>query len=62
MTENKAGLYYAWGQALEKMELWDEAMDMFQRIENDPTYGVHAKKQIQRQIDLKKRAQMSSGG
>jgi Tfp pilus assembly protein PilF len=55
---DKGGLYCAWGRALEKQELYDEAMDVFQRAVNDPQYGDYAKKQIQRQLDLKKRAKM----
>jgi tetratricopeptide (TPR) repeat protein len=54
----KGGLYCAWGRALEKQTLYDEAMDVFQRAVNDPQYGDYARKQIERQQDLKKRAKM----
>jgi len=58
LAENKAGLYCAWGSSLEKLEMFDEAIDKFQLALNDPQYGGYAKKQIQRQEDLKKRAKM----
>jgi tetratricopeptide (TPR) repeat protein len=57
-TDQKAGLYCTWGRSLEKQELYDEAIDMFQKAVNDPQWGGYAKKQIERQADLKKRAAM----
>jgi tetratricopeptide (TPR) repeat protein len=54
----KAGLYCTWGRSLEKQELYDEAIEMFQKAVNDPQWGDYAKKQIKRQADLKKRAQL----
>jgi tetratricopeptide (TPR) repeat protein len=60
-TDSKAGLYCTWGRSLEKQELYDEAIEMFQRAVNDPQYGGYAKKQIQRQEDLKKRRKMMKG-
>lgn len=62
VTDDKAGLYCTWGRSLEKMELYDEAMEIFQRATGDPQWGGYARKQIQRQEDLKKRAKMMSGG
>ena len=62
MAENKAGLYVTWGRSLEKMELYDEAIEIFQRAVGDAQYGGYARKQIQRQEDLKKRARAMSGG
>ena len=58
LTTKTGGLYCAWGRALEKQQLYDEAIDIFQRAVSDPQYGSYAKKQIQRQEDLKKRAKM----
>lgn len=58
MTDQKAGLYCTWGRSLEKMQLFDEAIDIFQKAINDPQWGSYAKKQIKRQLDLKKRAEM----
>jgi len=60
-STEKGGLYYTWGQSLEKLELYEEAIEAFQRCLSDPVYGAHAKKQIQRQEDLKKRAKMMRG-
>jgi len=57
-TEQKGGLYCTWGRSLEKQQLYDEAIDMFQKAVNDPQWGGYAKKQIQRQADLKKRDAM----
>ena len=62
LTDKKGGLYCTWGRSLEKMELYDEAIEMFQRALSDPQYGGYARKQIQRQEDLKKRARAISGG
>jgi tetratricopeptide (TPR) repeat protein len=56
--DKKAGLYCTWGRSLEKQTLYDEAIDMFSKAVNDPQWGGYAKKQIQRQQDLKKRAAM----
>lgn len=58
VSDEKGGLYCAWGRALEKQQLYDEAMDIFQRAVNDPQYGSYAKKQIERQVELKQRAKM----
>jgi Tfp pilus assembly protein PilF len=59
LTEDKkAGLYCTWGRSLEKQTLYDEAIDIFSKALNDPQWGGYAKKQIQRQQDLKKRAAM----
>jgi tetratricopeptide (TPR) repeat protein len=57
-TDQKAGLYCTWGRSLEKQQLYDEAIDMFQKAVNDPQWGGYAKKQIKRQEDLKKRDAM----
>ena len=38
-TEQKAGLYCTWGRSLEKQQLYDEAIDMFQKAVNDPQWG-----------------------
>jgi Tfp pilus assembly protein PilF len=57
-TEEKGGLYCTWGRSLEKQKLYDEASDMFQKAVNDPQWGGYAKKQIERQADLKKRDAM----
>ncbi len=57
-TDQKGGLYCQWGKALEKKGLYEEAKDQFQRAVNDPQWGDYAKKQLQRQDDLIKRAQM----
>jgi len=57
-ADNKAGLYVTWGRSLEKEKRFDEAIEMFQRAVHDPRYGGYAKKQIARQIDLKKREKM----
>ena len=62
LTDKIGGLYCTWGRSLEKMELYDEAIEMYQRALNDPQYGGYARKQIQRQEDLKKRARAMSGG
>lgn len=58
LTDEKGGLYCMWGRSLEKMKLFDEAMDVFQRAVDDPQWGTYARKQIQRQIDLKKREEL----
>lgn len=55
LTEEKGGLYCTWGLSLEKQQLYDEAMDMFYKAVNDPQWGNYAKKQIERQENLKKR-------
>jgi len=60
-ADKKAGLYCAWGQSLEKMTLYDEAIEKFELAVNDPQYGSYAKKQIQRQMDLKKREKAMKG-
>ncbi|UCG53182.1 MAG: tetratricopeptide repeat protein, partial [Candidatus Latescibacterota bacterium] len=57
VAEKKAGLYCAWGKSLEKLQLYDEAVSRFEKAVNDPQWGSYARKQIQRQIDLKKRAE-----
>ena len=58
VSKNPAGLYCYWGKALEKMERFDEAIEKFQMAEHDAQYGAYAAKQIRRQGDLKKIAQM----
>jgi len=58
LTDQKGGLYCMWGRSLEKQKLFDEAMDIFQRAVDDPQWGDYAKKQILRQIDLKKREEL----
>jgi tetratricopeptide (TPR) repeat protein len=57
VAENKAGLYCAWGKSLEKLKLHDEAIAQFEKAIGDAQWGDYAKKQIQRQSDLKKRAE-----
>ena len=54
----KGGLYCQWGRALEKKTLYDEASEMFQRATSDAQWGGYAKKQIQRQSDLKIRVRI----
>jgi len=56
LTDEKAGLYCTWGRSLEKQQLYDEAIDMFSRAVDDPQWGGYAKKSIERQVNLKKRA------
>lgn len=56
-TDKKAGLYVAWGEALEKIGSYDEAASVFQRAAGDPQWGQYAKAKITRQENLKKRAQ-----
>lgn len=62
--ESKTGqepfLYYQWGVALSKFEQFDDATAMFQKVLsfNDPQWNDAAKKQIDRQAALKKRAEM----
>jgi tetratricopeptide (TPR) repeat protein len=60
-ANKKAGLYCAWGQSLEKMTLYDQAIEKFELAVNDPQYGGYAKQQIQRQRDLKKREKAMKG-
>ena len=57
-ADKKAPLYYEWGRGLEGLKRYDEAIDMFLKVGNDATWGSAAKKQIQRQQDLIKRAQV----
>ncbi|MEE9270429.1 MAG: tetratricopeptide repeat protein [Candidatus Krumholzibacteria bacterium] len=52
----KAALYYAWGKGLEGLARHDEAIEKFRMAVKDPQWGTSAKKQIQRQQDLIKRA------
>lgn len=57
LTENNAGLYCAWGKALEKMKQFDAAISKFKQAVDDPQYGSYARKQIDRQEQLKIREQ-----
>ena len=58
VSEKRAGLYCAWGKSLEKLTRFDEAIDKFANAIDDRQWGNYAKKQIQRQEDLKKRAEL----
>ncbi len=60
-TDKKAGLYVAWGEALEKVGSYDEAISVFQRATGDPQWGGYAKAKITRQENLKKRQQAAQG-
>ena len=60
-TDKKAGLYVAWGEALEKVGSYDEAISVFQRATGDPQWGQYAKAKITRQENLKKRQQAAAG-
>jgi tetratricopeptide (TPR) repeat protein len=60
-TDKKAGLYVAWGEALEKVGSYDEAISVFQRATGDPQWGAYAKAKITRQENLKKRQQAAAG-
>lgn len=53
----EAFLYYQWGEALSKLEQYDEAIAKFQKVVgyNDPTWTGPARQQIDRQEKLKKR-------
>ena len=59
-TGQEPFLYYQWGVALSKLEQFDDATAMFQKVLalNDPQWNEAAKKQIDRQAQLKKRAEM----
>jgi tetratricopeptide (TPR) repeat protein len=52
-------LYYQWGAALSKLEQFDEAIGMFQKVvqTKDPQWSEAARKQVDRQVALKKRAE-----
>jgi len=52
-------LYYQWGAALSKLEQFDEAISMFERVvqAKDPQWSDAARKQVDRQVALKKRAE-----
>ena len=52
-------LYYQWGVALSKLESYDEAIAMFEKVvaTKDPQWIDAAKKQIDRQVRLKKIAE-----
>jgi tetratricopeptide (TPR) repeat protein len=52
-------LYYQWGAALSKLESFDEAIAMFERVvaAKDPQWVDSARKQIDRQVRLKKIAE-----
>jgi tetratricopeptide (TPR) repeat protein len=56
-TDKKAGLYVAWGEALEKIGSYDEAKSVFARAAADPQWGQYAKAKVARQENLKKRAE-----
>ncbi|MCX5752592.1 MAG: tetratricopeptide repeat protein [Candidatus Krumholzibacteria bacterium] len=52
-------LYYQWGSALSKLESFDEAIAMFEKVvaTKDPQWVESARKQIDRQVRLKKIAE-----
>jgi tetratricopeptide (TPR) repeat protein len=52
-------LYYQWGAALSKLESFDEAIAMFEKVvaTKDPQWVESARKQIDRQVRLKKIAE-----
>jgi len=52
-------LYYQWGTALSKLESFDEAIGMFEKVvaTKDPQWTESARKQIDRQVRLKKIAE-----
>lgn len=52
-------LYYQWGAALSKLEAFDESIAMFEKVvaTKDPQWVDSAKKQIDRQVRLKKIAE-----
>ncbi len=52
-------LYYQWGAALSKLESFDESIAMFEKVvaTKDPQWVDSAKKQIDRQVRLKKIAE-----
>ena len=60
-TDKKAGLYVAWGEALEKIGSYDEAISAFSRATGDPQWGAYAKAKVARQENLKKRQQAAAG-
>lgn len=53
-------LYYQWGAALSKLGSYDEAIAMFEKVvaTKDPQWSDSAKKQIERQVALKKREEL----
>ena len=57
--QQAALLYYQWGAALSKLESYDESVSMFERVvaTKDPQWVDAAKKQIDRQVRLKKIAE-----
>ncbi len=57
--QSAALLYYQYGAALSKLESFDEAIAMFERVvaTKDPQWVDSAKKQIDRQVRLKKIAE-----
>ena len=52
-------LYYQWGVALSKLEQFDEAISMFEKVvqAKDMQWSDAARKQVDRQVALKKRAE-----
>jgi tetratricopeptide (TPR) repeat protein len=60
-ADKKAGLYVAWGEALEKIGSYDEAISIFQRAVGDPTWGKYAQAKITRQQSLKARQDAAAG-
>ncbi len=52
-------LYYQWGVALSKLKKFDEAIAKFEKVigYNNPQWTGYARKQIDRQVKLKKRAE-----
>lgn len=57
--QQAALLYYQWGSALSKLESFDESIAMFEKVvaAKDPQWADAAKKQIDRQVRLKKIAE-----
>ncbi len=57
--QSAALLYYQWGAALSKLESFDESIAMFEKVvaTKDPQWVDSAKKQIDRQVRLKKIAE-----
>lgn len=58
-TQQAPLLYYQWGAALSKLEAYDEAIAMFEKVvaTKDPQWSEAARKEIDRQVRLKKIAE-----
>ncbi len=58
-TQQAPLLYYQWGAALSKLEAFDESIAMFEKVvaTKDPQWTESARKQIDRQVRLKKIAE-----